>query len=331
MNNLMKKFLNAFSVSGFETELTKIIADELKEFCDSVSVDAMGNLFIFKKGKDSSKKLMIASHMDEIGFIVTDIDKSGLIKVAPVGGINPVASSYQRVAFRNGTKGVLVVEDGCKTADIDNTRLFVDIGAENDRKAEKKVAVGDVCAVVPMLQKLSSKRYAGKAFDDRICCVISAFSALHAKEFAYDTYFVFTVQEEVGCRGAKPSSFTVMPDYSIALDVTPCPATGNPNHLTVKLGDGAAVKIKDNSVICAPKLVDKLTELAKENNIKYQYEVLPFGGTDTSQMQIAGSGSVACCISLPTRYVHTPVEVVDTDDMKACADLLMSFIENGMN
>lgn len=328
--DMIKKFLNAFSVSGFEDELTGIISEELKDFYDNATVDPMGNLIVFKKGKDSSKKLMIAAHMDEIGFIATDIDDSGMIRVAPIGGINPVASCFSRVAFKNGTKGVLVLEDGCKAADIRTDKLFVDIGAEDGKKAARKVRVGDVCAVVPMIQKLSAKRYAAKACDDRICCAISAMAALQATEFAYDTYFVFTVQEELGCRGAKPGSFSIMPDYSIALDVTPCPATGNPNHLTVKLGGGAAVKIKDSSVICSPKMVDRLAELAKEKDIKFQYEVLLYGGTDTSQMQIAGSGSVAGCISLPTRYVHTPVETVDMDDLKCCVDLLVEFLEKGM-
>ncbi len=328
--DMIKRFLTAFSVSGFEDELAAVISEELKDFCDSATIDAMGNLLVFKKGKDSTKKLMIASHMDEIGFIVTDIDDSGLIRVAPIGGINPVASCFHRVAFKNGVKGVLVLEDGTKAGDITANKLFVDIGAGDGKKAARRVSVGDVCAVIPMVQKLSAKRYAAKACDDRICCAISALAALQAKEFAYDTYFVFTVQEEVGCRGAKPGSFTVMPDYSIALDVTPCPATGNPNHLTVKMGQGAAIKIKDSSVICSPKMVDRLTVLAKESNIKYQYEVLLYGGTDTSQMQIAGSGSVAGCISLPTRYVHTPVETVDMDDLKNCVDLLVEFIEKGM-
>ena len=121
-----------------------------------------------------------------------------------------------------------------------------------------------------------------------------------------------------------------MPDYAIALDVTPAPACGNPNHLSVKLGGGAAIKIKDSSVICSPKMVERFTALAEANNIKYQYEVLLAGGTDTSAMQIAGAGSCAGCISLPTRYVHTPVETVDADDIKACAELLTAFVEQGM-
>ena len=329
MLNLVKKYQNAFSVSGYETELAEIIKNDLGSVCDSITIDAMGNVIAFKKGKDSQKKLMIASHMDEIGFMVVNVEENGMIRVAPIGGINALASCYHNVKFQNGTSGILVVEDGTRIADLNANKLFVDIGADSAAKAKRKVNVGDVCAISPMFKKLSSKRYASKAFDDRVCCAISAYAALNCETPAYDTYFVFTTQEEVGCRGAKPSSFAVMPDYSIALDVTPAPACGNPNHLTAKLGNGAAIKIKDSSVICSRKMVDRLTDLAEENNIKYQYEVLLAGGTDTSQMQIAGAGSHACCISLPTRYVHSPVETIDSDDLKACADLLISFIEKG--
>lgn len=329
MLNLVKKYQNAFSVSGYETELAEIIKTDLAGIADEISIDAMGNVIVLKKGKDSSKKLMIASHMDEIGFMVVNVEDNGMIRVAPIGGINALASCYHNVKFQNGTQGILVVEDGTRASDLTANKLFVDIGADSGSKAKRKVKVGDVCALAPMFKKLSSKRYASKAFDDRVCCAISAYAALNCKAPAYDTYFVFTTQEEVGCRGAKPSSFAVMPDYSIALDVTPAPACGNPNHLTAKLGNGAAIKIKDSSVICSRKVVDRLTDLAEANNIKYQYEVLLAGGTDTSQMQIAGAGSHAGCISLPTRYVHSPVETIDSDDLKACGDLLIAFIENG--
>lgn len=330
MLNILKKYQNAFSVSGFEGDLMSTIVGDLKDKVDSFEIDAMGNVIAFKKGKDSSKKLMIAAHMDEIGFMVTNIEENGMLRVAPIGGINPVASCYHEVRFIDGNVGILFVEDGTKSSEIDNSKLFVDIGCDSASKAKRKVTVGDVCAVSPYIKKLSSKRYASKAFDDRVGCAISAYCALNCNTPAYDTYFVFTVQEEVGCRGAKPSSFTVMPDYAIALDVTPAPACGNPNHLTVKLGDGAAIKIKDSSVICSPKMVDRLTQLAKDNKIKYQYEVLLAGGTDTSAMQVAGAGAHACCISLPTRYVHTPVETIDIDDLNACMELLKAFIENGM-
>lgn len=330
MFNILKKYQNAFSVSGYETELAEIIVNDLKPVADEITVDAMGNVIVLRKGKDSSKTVMIASHMDEIGFMVVNIEENGLLRVAPIGGINAVASCYHNVKFQNGVSGVLIVEDGTKFSEVNSSKLLVDIGCESASKAKRRVKVGDVCAVAPMYKKLSSKCFASKAFDDRVCCAMSAYAALNIEKPAYDTYFVFTVQEEVGCRGAKPSSFAIMPDYSIALDITPAPASGNPNHLTVKLGGGAAIKIKDSSVICSRMLVDRLTDLAEEKKINYQYEVLLAGGTDTSAMQIAGNGSHACCISLPTRYTHTPVETIDVDDYKACVELLIAFIENGI-
>lgn len=330
MFNILKKYQNAFSVSGYETELAQIIKEDLAPIADDVKIDVMGNLFILKKGRDSSKKVMVASHMDEIGFMAVNIEQNGLVRVAPIGGINAVASSYHNVKFQNGVSGILFIEDGTKVGDINSGKLFVDIGCDSESSAKRKINIGDVCSIAPMYKKLSSKRITSKALDDRVCCAISAYVALNMKQPAYDTWFVFTVQEEVGCRGAKPSSFSIMPDYSIALDITPAPAMGNPNHLTVKLGGGAAIKIKDSSVICSRLMVDRLTDLAEANNIKYQYEVLLAGGTDTSAMQIAGSGSHACCISLPTRYTHTPVETIDVDDYKACIALLSAFLENGM-
>ncbi len=330
MINLMKKYQNAFSVSGFETQLAELICNDLKSVVDEISIDSVGNVIALKKGKDSSKKLMVAAHMDEIGFMAVNIEDNGLIRVAPIGGINAVASSYHNVKFQNGTSGVLIVEDGTTASALNASKLFVDIGCDNATTAKRKVKVGDVCAVAPMVKKLSANRYTSKAFDDRICCTVAAYAALNCETPAYDTYFVFTVQEEVGCRGSKPSAFAIMPDYSIALDITPAPACGNPNHFTVKLGGGAAIKIKDSSVICSAKMVDRLTELAEENKIKYQYEVLLAGGTDTSQMQLAGAGSYACCISLPTRYTHTPVETIDINDMTACVELLKAFIEKGI-
>jgi len=327
---IMRRFQNVFSVSGGENALADTIEELLDPVADEIRRDAVGNLIVFKKGVDGSKKLMTASHMDEIGFVATASEENGMVRVSNLGGINPVASSYSPVRFQNGVRGVLIVEDGTKPEDISNKKLFVDIGASTAAAALRKVPVGELCAVEPKFVKLSANRYSSKAFDDRIGCAINAFVALNTARPKYDTYFVFTVQEEVGCRGSKPASFGIMPDYSIALDITPAPAVGNPNKLTVRLGDGAAIKIKDSSVICSPLIVDRLTELAKEESIKYQYEVLVSGGTDTSSMQTAGEGSLAGCISIPTRYTHTPVETLDLRDVEACCTLLKAFVERGI-
>lgn len=328
MLNLSKKFLNAFSVSGLEHPLSSLIQAELASVSDESFTDAMGNLFVLRKGKDHSKKTMVASHMDEIGFVVTGITGAGFVQVAPIGGIHALASSFHKVRFANGVNGVIVPEHDVKPADLTAKKLVVDIGASGKREAGRKVKVGDLCALIPSFQHISGSRYTAKAFDDRIGCVVSAYAALHAKELAYDTWFVFTVQEEVGCRGSKTAAFRVMPDYGIALDVTAADECGESSPVT-KLGKGAAIKIKDNSVLCSNMIIERLTALAEEKKIQYQYEVLPYGGTDTSSMQIAGEGCAAGCISIPTRYIHSPVETLDFKDLKACARLLIAFLEDG--
>lgn len=330
MLTLIRQFTSAFSVSGWERPLAEQIRKTLAPVADEITTDPLGNLLVLRKGKDSSRKLMIASHMDEIGFVVTAVDDAGFVHVSNVGGIHAVASAFQRVRFRNGTNGVIVPESGTKPADLTAKKLVVDVGASDRKSAERKgIRVGELCAVVPMLQRLSGTRYAAKAFDDRIGCVLSAYTALHADTPACDTYFCFTVQEEVGCRGALPAAFRIAPDHAIALDVTPADDCGVKQPVT-RLGAGAAIKVKDSSVLCAPVVVDRMTELAKARKIPYQYEVLTAGGTDTSAMQMAGTGCAAGCISIPTRYIHSPVETVDLRDLRACADLLTACVEDGM-
>ncbi|MBP5231273.1 MAG: M20/M25/M40 family metallo-hydrolase [Clostridia bacterium] len=329
MLTLTKKIQNTFSVSGLENSLSDLLRKELEAVADEAFLDPMGNLLVLRKGKDSSKKLMIASHMDEIGFVVTGFTSEGYVRVAPIGGIGAVASAYQKVRFSNGTNGVMIPEYDVKPADLTVKHLVVDIGARKKKEAESKLKVGDLCAAVPSFQKLSGTRYTSKAFDDRIGCVINAYAALHAGQPAYDTWFVFTVQEEVGCRGSKTAAFRIMPDYGIALDVTAADECGDGTPVT-KLGKGAAIKIKDRSVLCSSQIIERLTDLAVQKKIPYQYEVLPYGGTDTSSMQMTGAGCAAGCISIPSRYIHSPVETIDYKDLKACADLLIAFIENGI-
>ncbi len=329
MQKSISRYISAFSVTGREHALAEIIAADMQPVCDEIHTDAMGNLICFKKGKDHSKKLMIASHMDEIGLVVTFIEKNGFIRVANVGGINAIASSAHKVVFENGTKGVVVMQPNVKE-NQKATDLLVDIGASNYAEAARKVKVGDVCAIMQAIQRLGTHRVAAKALDDRICCAISYEAALKAETPAYDTYYVFTVQEEVGCRGSKAAANTIEPDYAIALDVTPCGDVPGSPTLPVTLGGGAAVKVKDASVVCSHMLNERLVSLAKEHGTKWQYEVLTAGGTDTSSMQIAGDGCHATCISLPTRYVHTPVETFDLRDFDACVELLCAFITEGI-
>ncbi len=329
MYELIKKYTSAFSVTGREKYLADIIEADLTPFATEISRDAMGNLIVFKKGKDSSKKLMIAAHMDEIGFIVTAIDDKGYIRVSNVGGIHPLYTSYLTVKFENGVKGVIVADASVKS-DLKVKDLVIDIGAKDKKDASRKVSVGDLCAPAPAFTRLFNKRIAVKALDDRLGCVIAAKCAMSVEAPAFDTYYVFTVQEEVGCRGSQPSAFAIMPDYAIALDVTGTGDMVGARPMEVALGKGAAIKIKDSSVICSKLIIDAMISAANENKIAYQLEILEAGGTDTRSMQSAASGCHAGCISIPTRYIHSPVETVDMNDVEACEKLLQVLVAEGI-
>ena len=324
----MKKFTSVYSVSGCESEIASLISEEIRPFVDDIRTDALGNLIAYKKGIDQSKKLMIAAHMDEIGFVVTYIDSKGFLRVSNIGGISP-ATAYSEVMFKNGVRGVIVMDASAKS-DPKVKDMVIDIGAKDKKDAERRVKVGDTCAPVNNFKRLANNRYTAKAFDDRIGCAVAAYAAKKIEKAAYDTYFVFTVQEEVGLRGAKTAAFAIAPDYGITVDVTRTGDVPGVSPMAISLGDGAAIKVKDNSVICSKLVVDSLAAIADKNGIKYQYEILEAGGTDAASMQQAGAGCHAGGISIPTRYLHTPVEVIDFKDVMACGELLKCTIENGI-
>ncbi len=316
MLNLIKKILKPVSVSGREQAVTKVIAEEIAPYVDSVRTDAMGNLIAYKAGVgENKKKLMFAAHTDEIGFMVTYIEENGYIRFNTIGGINFTSAAFTHVVFENGTRGVLVPEA--------NSNYVVDIGAKNRKAAERSVKIGDTFAVVSDVVKLAGTRVAGRPMDDRIGAVvmIEAAKALAKKEVKNDIYFCFVVQEEVGCRGSKTAAYSIMPDVGIALDVTGTGDTQGASPMAVKLGGGAAIKLKDSSVICDRGLVETMKSTADANKIKYQLEILPYGGTDTSSMQQTGAGCLAGCISIPTRYIHSSVETIDLFDVQESVKL----------
>ncbi len=325
MFTLIRDLMKPLGVSGRESGIAKVIEEKIAPYVDETYIDALGNLIAHKKGPEGAKKLMFAAHMDEIGFFVTGIDDCGRVRFTNAGGIRYNATCYHEVVFENGTRGILVADDGASSFDGNNS--YVDLGVKTKKEAERKVKVGDTFAVLSDVKKLTAKRLVGRPFDDRIGCVILVEAAMRAENTAYDTYYVFTVQEEVGCRGAETAAYAIMPDIAIAVDITKTGDTVGAARMEVKLGGGAAIKIKDSSVIADPKLVDKMIEISKKEKIKYQLELLTAGGTDTSKMQSAGKGCSAGCISIPTRYAHTPLEMIDLDDVEACVALTKAIVE----
>jgi len=331
MYQTLKELIKVHGVSGREGAVAKAISEKIAPYVDEISTDALGNLIALKKGNGENKrKRMLCAHMDEIGFLITFIEDSGLLRIAPVGGIHFAASAFTEVVSESGVHGVLVPNDDTKPADFAADKFYIDIGAKNKKDAERRVSIGDFFVCAPNLIRLMNSRVAGRPFDDRVGCAVVIENARYFSENApkNDVYYVFSVQEEVGLRGAKTSAYSVDPDYALVFDVTGTGDTPSAKPMACSVGSGAAIKIKDSSVICHREVVASLVSLAKANKITHQCEILAYGGTDTAAIQMSRGGAKVGAISIPTRYIHSGVELLDMKDAKACSDLSIKFIES---
>lgn len=326
MVKYIRDLVKIISVSGHEEKIADYIAEKMSPYFDEVYKDTLGNLICHKKGQ--GKRLMMCAHMDEIGFIVTYIEDDGYVRFAPIGGISFAAAAFSEVVFENGRVGVIVPEAEVKAADYKADSFVVDLGTKTKKETERLVKIGDTFAVRPAVTALAGGKICGRPLDDKIGCAILMAAAEKSDSFKNDVTFVFTVQEEVGIRGARTAAFAIAPDYGVALDVTATGDAKGAKPMAVKLGGGAAIKIKDQSAICDITLVEKMKTLAKDEKIPYQLEILTYGGTDTASMQLAGEGCRAGCISIPTRYIHSAVETIDEKDVKAAIDLTVALCSN---
>jgi len=321
---LLKKLTQINSVSGNENAICEFIQNEIRDYVDEIKIDALGNLIAHKKG--SGKKLMYAAHMDEIGIIATFIDDNGFIRFGAVGGLNTRDLVYNRVQFSNGTVGVIGSEEENFKKSPNINKLYIDIGAKNKEEAEKLVSIGDTAMFMGDMV-VAGGRVISKALDNRVGCYILIEALKKIKNTPNDLYFVFTVQEEVGIRGARTAAYGINPDMGIAVDVTDTGDVPECDRMAVSLGKGAAIKIKDSSVLCHAEVRTMMLEVAKENNIAYQLEVLAMGGTDAGAIHATREGVPTGGLSVPTRYIHSPSEMADVNDIKACIDLLAAVSE----
>ena len=320
---LLKTLTQAFGTSGNENNICEILKANAKKYCDEISVDALGNLIAHKKG--NGKKVMISAHMDEIGIIATFIDKDGFIRFSNVGGLYTKQLVGRRVKFENGTIGVIGSEEEDFDKKAELSKLFIDIGEKSEDSTKKYVNIGDMASFEGDYYQ-NSNVVISKALDNRVGCYILLEVMKDAKT-DNDLYFVFSSQEEVGLRGAKAAAYSINPDYAIAVDVTDtgdCPSS--PSNC-VKLGGGAAIKIMDRSVLCDSYVRGFMIDMARENNIPYQLEIMTDGGTDAGAMHLSRGGVKTGGISVPTRYIHSPSEMASVGDIKDCIRLLKTVIE----
>lgn len=319
---LLKELSLFYAPSGREAKLSDFIKNIVKDFADEVYCDRLGNLIAHKKG--GGKKIMLSAHMDEIGVVVTYVEDNGYLRFADVGGLYTKYLAGRRVLFENGTEGVIFTEP--KNDKNALSKMYIDIGATSREDAERRVNVGDMGTFRGDFTEQNGV-IIGKALDDRVGC-FALIESLKRVKSENDLYFVFSVQEEVGLRGARTAAYAINPDLAIAVDVTDSGDTPKCDKMAVKLGMGAAIKVMDYSVICDKDVKETLISLAEKKNIKYQLEVMVDGGTDAGVIHFSRGGVKTGGISIPTRYIHSPSEMINKEDLKAVIDLLTAFCEN---
>ena len=311
--------------SGDEGQIAAVIRELAALYADECRVDTMGNLIVRKKG--TGPKVMFAAHMDSIGFVITHIDEKGFLRFGKIGGLPAADVLSTPVRFKSGIRGVVCLDNKVQAKNMTLEDLYIDIGAKDEGEAKSIVQVGDT-AVYDAVPFAMADRLVSPYMDNRISCAALLLAMEQLKESENDLYFVFTVQEELGLRGAKTAAFGIDPDYGIAVDVTLSDDELNAKHFGSSVfGAGAAIKVMDNSVICHPEMVSRLAALAEEKGIAYQRDIIRAGGTDAGAIHLNGAGVRTGGISIPCRYVHSPVEMVDRRDVEAVAALVAAFAE----
>lgn len=322
---LLEELTQAWGVSGREKNVRAIIRREIRDYVDECYTDAMGNLIAYKKGTDSenNKKIMYTAHMDEIGFQVTHIEGDGRIKVYSVGWTWTSAIYNDKVIFQNGVIGVVGCDGPVEEAQNKAQALYIDIGCTNKEETMKYVQPGDYCGFIGKYYELQNDRISAKSLDDRVACYV-LIEAIKKNQGQYpnDIYYVFTVQEEVGCRGSVVAAERIKPDIGVSVDVTPdhyypCDLKG-----CNEVGKGVGVTFGNPSAMLDEYLVDEMVKTCEDNAIDYQRDVMDRGGTDASSMNRAYYGTRVAGISIVDRYPHSQSSVISKHDVGCAIELV---------
>lgn len=333
---LIKEYTKINSVSGNEDKMRRRILDEISSFADSVTVDTMGNIIALKKGTNpNGKKTVVSAHMDEVGLIITDITDDGFLKFASVGGIDPRILLAQRVVIGDsevcgvvGIKAVHLQKADERKRVLQEREMYIDIGASSKEEAQAKVKKGDYAAFDSEFRQLGGSMFKAKALDDRVGCAI--LTKLIKQEYESDIYFCFCVQEEVGLRGARVISRRINADAAIVLEGTTCSdiAGQKPHEYATVLGGGPVLSIMDRASYSDKELNKFIENIARENSIAFQYKKSAMGGNDAGAYQTFGGACKTAVISLPCRYIHSPVSCADENDYENMKRLAGEVLKN---
>lgn len=325
-HELVRRLTETPGPSGYEHQVRDLVASLVADHADEVRTDALGNLIVRKGTRtEQGKRIMLAAHMDEIGLMVSHIDERGYARFVPIGGVRPITCIGGRVRFLNGAVGVIGVEGTIlaqnKLPTFDD--LYLDVGATSAEAAP--VQVGDVAAFERPFVALGD-RWVAKAMDDRIGVAVLVETLRRIEHTPHELYFVFSVQEEVGLRGATTAAYALNPDLGIAVDVTGSGDTPKGIKMAVELGKGPAIKVRDGGMLADPRVVAWMVATAERAGLPYQREVLPHGTTDARAIQLTRAGVPAGTVSIPCRYVHSPSEMVDGRDVEHAVALLVALL-----
>ena len=329
---LLEKLCNASGVSGCEGEVRDIIISDIKDYCDELLVDTMGNVIALKKGESQEKKVMLSAHMDEVGFIISGITEKGYLEFKKVGGIDTrviisknVLVGKEKIPGVIGMKAIHLQEKSEREEVPKVKNLFIDIGAKDKEDALKYISIGDYVSFIPNYSDFGDGLIKSKAIDDRVGCYI--LTKLIKNPVKYDTYFCFTVQEEVGLRGARVASFRIKPDIALVLESTTCADVHDvaPYAKVTELGKGATISFMDSGTIVNRKYLDFLNKIS--DGIDVQYKKTTAGGNDAGAIHQAAEGVVVASISVPCRYLHSPAGIASKKDIEAVESLAKRVLE----
>ncbi|WP_053955193.1 M42 family metallopeptidase [Inediibacterium massiliense] len=332
---LLKKLSESCGVSGNEKEVRDIILEEVKPYVDDIIIDPIGNLIVTKKGKENFPSIMVSAHMDEVGLMVKSINDQGFIKFLPVGGIDDrilvskvVQIGKEKIKGVIGAKAIHLQKPDERKKALKHDQLYIDIGANSKEEAEKLVSIGDYISFCSDYIEFGENLIKAKALDDRVGCAMIIH--LLKNNYDYTIHALFAVQEEVGLRGAKVAAYRLNPDLSIVLEATTCHDLTDVDapHFATRLGEGPALSIADMGTYYHKGLVKKMMEIANKNNIPIQLKQTTKGGNDAGAIHISREGIPTLALSIPCRYIHSPICVIHKNDYENMLNLVDLFLKN---
>ena len=327
---ILRELSEAIGVSGDEGDVRAVVLGAIQEHVDKVEIDALGNVLAFKRGTGRQRlRTMLAAHMDEIGLMIMGHDSDGFLHVATVGGIDArllpgtrFVVGPERIPGVIGVKPVHLLRGSEGENALKIEALFLDIGAKSKDEARKLVPAGSYAAFSTQYRELGPT-VTGKAFDDRVGCAV-LIELVRGERFRFDFHAAFTVQEEVGLRGARVAAYSIHPDCAITLEGTSADDLPKDKDVspTAELGKGPAITIMDRSFIADRRLVRLLTSTAEDLAIPYQIKQPGIGGTDSGAIHQAREGVPSATVAVPCRYIHSPVGLLSLDDFSNTLQLM---------